>query len=179
MATPSDLSKTGPALVFGLINAANPSTFPAGPASATNVTLGVPSALTGDPSGQNTKLTVTAIANQGYTGSQDITYNRLDFTAVLNVKTSNNLSIVDQSFATIADVIAYLNSTYNLNIQATDTSNETAAISGAYPKSAEIIADAASLTYIGNVTFTITQPQVALSSAIANTSMDGLTAPTS
>lgn len=177
----SDLTKTGPALIFAMINTANSATLTRGVASATNMTFGVPAVLAGgDASGKNTSLAVTAVAGQGYTSppSVTITYNRLNIdTDVLAKLAPSGVSFVDAAYAKVSDLLAIVNSTYSLNLQAGDISNGNDALSGAYPRTATLTIAAGSLVYIGSAAITITQADVALSSAIATTNMDGLTGP--
>lgn len=179
MATPSDLTKTGIELVFDLINTDNSATLTNGAASATNMTLAAPTALTGDASGKNSSISISAVAGKGYTGAPVVVkYNRLDIAADVMAKLApGGATIVDNSYATVADLVVALNAKYSINLQPVDISNGSTAISGAYPRSVEIDIAAGSYGYINKFTASVTQPDVALSAAIANTTLDGLNGP--
>lgn len=176
MATPSDLTQTGKTLIFALINTANPSLVN-GAIDDSNVTLSAPAVLTSDASGKNTKLTLTAKADQGYTGTADVTYNRLDLQAVADIKVPGGLSLVDASYATGADLIAAINTALGTALVAGDFTNASTAISGSYPRTATLTAVTTSLVFVGSLAVTITEPQVALADALTTTDLDGLTAP--
>jgi hypothetical protein len=179
MSTPSDLTQLGPALVYALVNAANSAHLTNGPLSPANATVGAPTALSSDPSGKNTAVTLTAIIGQGYTGTVNIDYNRLDIQAdVFAVLAPAGATLVNAAFATNADLLAPLNAAYNLNLQPSDLETPAAAIdTSALPMEVTLNIALTSLTYLGNLVVTITAPQVALASVITDTSMDGLTGP--
>jgi hypothetical protein len=179
MSTPSDLTQTGPTLLYGLINAANPS-LPNGALSATNTTLGAPASTGSTP---NTSVAVAAVTNQGYTGSVTVNYNRLDIqNDVFSVLAPSGATVVNTggTMAAISDVVAAINSAYNLNIQQSDVSNWSTALSLTDDAgSCTIDIATGSLTYTGTLSVTITQQQVALSQAVTQTSLSGLTPPAS
>lgn len=180
MSTPSDLTKTGSQLVYALINAANPG-LANGALDPTNTTLSAPTALTGDPSGQNTKVTVNATAGHGYINGKDLTYNRLDIqTQVFSVLAPTGAALIDAAtpYVAVQDILAAVNTKYGINLQASDVANPTDALVGAsYPKTATINIAAGSLTYVGSLVVTINQPQIDLSQAITVTQLSGLNPP--
>lgn len=177
MATPSDLTQTGKNLVFGLINNANPGLVN-GALDTTNVTLGNPSALNGDASGKNTKVTVTAIAGQGYTGTADVKYNRLNLqTDVADLILGGAFSLVDADYATVADLLTAINAALGLTLQAADLSNAATAISGTYPKTATVTVATTHLALFGSLTVTITEPQLDLATEVTVLDLDGIPEP--
>ena len=175
MSTPSDLTQSGENLVLGMVNAAN-TDLPNGPLSSSNVTLGAPTATGASP---NTSVEFSAIASHGYTGSVTCTYDRLDISAdVFSVLAPGGATLVDASYATIADLLAPLNTAYAINLQAGDISNGATALSLTEDAGTATIEIASTcLTYTGSLVVTITQPQLALSSVITTTALTGLTAP--
>jgi len=70
-----NLSKTIAENMLALIHDANPSA--ASTVTLDKITVGPVQALTGDASGKNSQVTVTAKANMGYSQSVTIKYNRL------------------------------------------------------------------------------------------------------
>jgi hypothetical protein len=179
MSTPSDLTQTGQTLVYGLINAANPS-LPNGALSATNTTLGVPAGTGTTP---NTSVTVTAIANQGYTGSVTVKYTRLDIqNDVFSVLAPGGATVVNTNAAmqTVSDVVTAINAAYSINLQPSDVSNgSTALVLTNDAGTCQIDIAPGSLTYTGTLSVSITQQQVALSQAVTTTNLNGLTPPAS
>jgi len=150
----SDLTLSGPTLIYDLINAANVG-LPNGPLSPTNTTLGVPAANITDASGNNTQVAITAISNQGYTGSKVVTYNRIDIGAMFTgwgmaATVANGATYVNAS-----DFLPSLNAAYHLDLQATDIiDGPINAVS--YPDAYTLNIAASSLTYIGTLAVSIT-----------------------
>lgn len=177
--TPSDLTQHGEALIYAMINTANPSPTN-GAASGTNTTIGAPTALTSDPSGKNTSVVLTAISGQGYTGTETFYYDRLDIqTQVMAVKAPSGATLVNKlTYNTIADILVDLNAAYGLDILAADLSNSTAsAVVNTYPGSLTLDIAATCLTYTGTLTVAITDPAIAVASVLSTTVMTGLIAP--
>jgi hypothetical protein len=179
VSTPSDLTQTGEALVYGMVNAANPS-LQNGALSSANTSLGAPMVTGATP---NTSVEITATANQGYSGNVTVDYNRLAIdTQVFNIYAPDGATVVNTggTMATINDVVAALNTTYGLNLQAEDVSNGSTALSLTNEAGTCTVDIAAtSLVYTGSLNVAITQQQVALSTAITTTALSGLNAPTS
>lgn len=174
---PSDLTQTGETLLYALINVAN-APLQNGDLTNTNTSLAAP-AVTG--SSPNTSVLVTATANQGYSGSVTVSYNRLAIdTDVFSAIAPGGATVVNTggTMATVADVVAAINTAYSLNLQAADVSNGATALSLTNDAgSCTIQIAAGSYTYTGSVMVTITQEQVALSSAITTPTLGGLIPP--
>ena len=177
MSTPSNLTQTGEVLLLALINTQNPN-LPNGALTNANVTLGTPTASGTTP---NSSLAVNAVAGQGYQGSVTVTYNRLDIqNDVFSVLAPSGATVVNTggTMAAISDVVAAINASYNLNIVEADVSNWTTALSLTEDAgSCTIDIAAGSLVYTGTLNVAITQQQVALSQAVTNTDLSGLTPP--
>lgn len=142
----SDLTQTGQTLLLGMINAANPS-LPNGPLSTSNVTFGLPA--TG-VNGKNTTISVSGIDGAGYTGAQSVDYDRLD----IGVMFTNWAVTADvpngPSYTNASDLLPYLNTTYNLNVQVSDIVDGAIGISS-YPATYTLQMNVNSLTYTGSL----------------------------
>lgn len=176
MATPSDLTQPGKTLLYSLINVANPGLVN-GSLSDANVTVSAPAILSGDPSGKNTKVTLTSIADAGYTGTADVTYNRLDIQVdVSDHVAPNGLSIEDDpdtAYATVADLLPAINTALTMNLQSADITNGTDPITGTYPKAASVTVVTTSLAFIGSLAVTITQPPPPMGDMVTDQSLNG------
>lgn len=161
-----NIAKTGPENVFDLVNAANAGLTLDG----TKVTLGTPVVRTPDANPHNTTITLTAIAEQGYTGTVDITLTRLgmgsgvvtpsyDFeitsgdAAAFKTQVATQLGLVESEIVIVGTL-------------PTEGNSGTVTVAG--------IAD--SVLYLPttqtlNVDFPV--PQEALTDAVATTEMDG------
>ena len=141
----SDLTQSGPTLLLGLINAANPN-LPNGPLTAGNVTLGAPSSNVG---ANNTQVTVTGVTGQGYSGTETFTYNRLDIGAMFTGWGKTATLTGGAAFHQTTDLLAPLNAAYDLDLQPSDVVNET--LTGTVPYSYTLKMAADSLTYLNQV----------------------------
>lgn len=168
-------------LFFGMINEANPS-LGRGPLSADNVALSNPFVLIDDPSGKNTKVNVSGIAGEGYTGLVSFTYNRLDIQSqVADRLAPIGVIIQDSEFAIIADVVNEVNTTldlatYSLRLTAADVSNAADPIPAtAYPKQITLNIVNNHLSYVGQLAVTIvdgTMPDM-----VTEVALDGFNLP--
>jgi hypothetical protein len=173
-----DLTKTGAQLIYDLLNAANPNPRH-GAFSPTNVTLGAVSTLTGDVSGKNTKVTVTAVAGQGYSGSQTIKFNRIDINALFIQKGIPALSFPNANYTQSTDFLAYLNSTHSLNLTAADVVLETLPadddVTGLITYTLQIASTCK--TFIGTLPLTITPLTIQLARAFKGNVLNGFVPP--
>lgn len=107
------LNKTSDLLVLDFINEKNPDAE----LELSKVTLGTPTPLTDEGADRNTGMTLTAKKNSGYIGTQDITYDRLEGTALFR----NVTAYLDvKSPKTTTDLLATLNTQYGLKITEDD-----------------------------------------------------------
>lgn len=170
--------------VYTLINTANPS-LPNGALDSTNTTLGaVAAAASGTV--PNTSLLITAVAGEGYTGEVTVLYNRLDIQAdVFSVLAPGGATVVNSggAMATVADVVAALNSTYNtltVEILDSDISNDTDALSLVNDAgSVTLTVASTSLAYTGTLAVQITQEQYYLQDVVTATTVGSIQAPVS
>lgn len=173
MSTPSDLTQTGETLILAMVNAANPTPVN-GPVSTSNVTFGTPTVISGL---ENTSITLTG--SGAYAGTQTFAYNRLDIqTDVMSILAPSGATLANASFATVADLIAPLNTAYALGLVTDDIANGSDAVTltnGA--GSASITMATGSLKFIGELSVAITQAQANLATAVTTTELDGLTPP--
>lgn len=180
MATPSDLTQTGPALIFEMVNRLNPNP-PKGTFSASNVTLGVPTTLTNDISGKNATLLLTAVPGQGYLSTLPINYNRLDIRQVLIAKHVPDVRLTNNSFQKSVDLLPLINSTYNLNLQASDVVNETLPADDPSSPTGDIAytlkIDPASLAYFGQLPLTLQAPSLDMARALKMNVLNGFVPP--
>lgn len=168
----SDLTKTSKALFYDLVNSAN-AALASNPLSDSNVTLSVPTDGTfGD---KNTQVTITAIAEEGYKGSVDVTYDRLDIGTLFS-DASITPTVEGDGFADAAALLSAINSQYGLNLSADDIQNDDLSAQ-TYPSTYTLTIAAGSLAYIGTVDVSLPGVQTDLNSAVTTTALDGLTPP--
>lgn len=107
------LNKTSDLLVLDFINEKNPDAE----LELSKVTLGTPTPITTEGADRNTGMTLTAKKNSGYIGTQDITYDRLEGTALFR----NVTAYLDvKSPKTTTDLLGTLNTQYGLKITEDD-----------------------------------------------------------
>lgn len=139
-------------MVYDAINAANPS-LQNGPVSASNVTLGTPTATGSTP---NTSLDITAIAGQGYTGSDTVMYDRIDIGAMFSTWSDSPVPIANgATYTNASDLLPYINATYHTDLQAADIVDG-AIGAGSYPFAYNIVIAADCLAYIGELPVNLT-----------------------
>lgn len=115
-------AKTSQQMLFDLINASNPS-LPI-PIAATNVKFGTPTTITPGGNIQDTSIKVIALPNAPYVGNQQLTYRRLNATALFrSVPLRIDLYSAASAGSTpykMSQLLPYINAKYGLNIQASD-----------------------------------------------------------
>jgi len=87
------------------------------PFSTSNVTVGTPTALTGDT--KNTKVTLTGVRWKGYRNSNTVKYNRIDLTR-LTLNTNVKINVVDGATRTLYAVLPYLNAQLGIFLEEGD-----------------------------------------------------------
>ncbi len=164
-----DIAKTGPENVFALVNAANAGLT----LDATKVTLGTPVVRTPDANPHNTTITLTAIAEQGYTGTVDITLTRLGMGTGVTTPDFDFVITTDDAAAFKTQVATQLGLVESeiviVGTLPTEGNSGTVTVAGI----------AGSFLYLPttqtlNVDFPV--PQEALTDAVATTQMDGFDA---
>lgn len=174
-----DPTKSAILNVLALVSAANASVA----ITPAQVTAGTPTAQTADGQGRNTSLTLTAVAAQGYTGSQTYTYARRG----LNDSVLSPVdSITETVGATAAAIVTALATQLGLvasELHLEDPAAPGTPLSGAInnsPATLNLVTQAASLLYIDGssqaITFTWNEPQVDLATATPVTALSGFDA---
>lgn len=148
------------AMFFQLLNEENNTAF-----NSSIVDLSAPSPMTGT---RNTAITVTAKVASGYSGSVNLTYNRLDLT----VFTDGNTEFTLNGISTTEDLLPAINARFGLQMAVTDIIVE-AVVNGAV----NLKARSTSLVWVGNVDITIIQPDIELDTVIVDTELDGFEYP--
>ncbi|QVD49195.1 hypothetical protein LUCX_125 [Xanthomonas phage vB_XciM_LucasX] len=152
--------------LLGLINAANPGkNF-----TLEEISFGAPSTVTGT---KNTQVTVTAQSGSPYSGSRQVTYNRVSLAGAPGVESTE--FTMDPDWVNIADLIPAVAARFGRLIDASDITD------GALPAADQdgvitvlLTAATSSLLWIGSVQLTIVPALIPLSEAIANNELDGL-----
>jgi hypothetical protein len=165
--------------LLALINAANTGQT----ITDTQVTAGTPAEQTADGQGRNTNVAINAVAGQGYTGTQTVTYARHPLNDSV---ASPDFAVTETIGATAASIITALAATNGLvasELELQDPANGNAVVTGAIsnsPATLNLVSITGSLLYIDAssqaVTFTWQEPQVALTTAIATTALSGFDA---
>ncbi len=148
--------------------------------------LGAPTA---NGSGKNTKVTITP-NDAAYSGTVDVTYNRLTLAAYKTAKVpsgtvqwgdSNGQTKLTAS-SSQADILACVNSVLGLNLTTASFSTLTVTENTADTAyTINMTASSTNLLFTGSTTLGITQtaPTTPTSSIVTTTDLDGLDAPTS
>lgn len=152
--------------LFALVNADNALTL-----DATKVTPGVPASRVPDANPTNTTLTLTAIADQGYFGTVNVTYTRLGMGSgvitpifdFLTDGTTTNATLLAAAAASLGLVASEIEITGALPAADGDTTV------------VSLAAKADSLLYIGSQNLNLEWPaaDVDLSEAVAVTQLNG------
>jgi hypothetical protein len=148
----ANVGELGAQMVFDAINAANPS-LQNGPVSASNVTLGTPTATGATP---NTSVEMTGIAGQGYSGSDTITYDRIDIGAMFTTWGDNPATVPNgATYTNASDMLPTINATYGTDLQAADIVDGAIGASS-YPFAYSLVMAAGCLAYTGELAINIT-----------------------
>jgi len=168
-----NLALTASANVLALINAANPALN----ATDTQVTLGTPSVEAGT-GGRNTSLIVTAIDNQGFSGTQTFAYTRQALASGAAVATAKAVPFAIAPGDTNAQILTKAATALGLLESELTIANVVQPTNETTPGSADIVANVASLLYTGTYAATLTVPDadVPLSSVATVTDLSGFDA---
>jgi hypothetical protein len=106
----TDLTKAPLEILVDLINDTNGCAL-----TTSDITFGPPSSI---PNGaRNTGLRITATASSVYSGSRDVTYDRIDMASIPGLRST--VFVLDGA-KTIRDLIPKINNAYMLNLQPED-----------------------------------------------------------
>ena len=163
MSTPIPLNQSPKEICLALLNRDN----------STNFTLNQIDFISMEPTqgsfARNTKITVTALPNAPYSGTEDVFYNRLDLAE--QWATTVCVARIDGPTNAV-DLLPAINATYELNITADDIVND--AVTG---DTHELIASASSLIWTGSVMVTIipeiVDPELPLVEEFENAGLPG------
>ena len=172
------MAKINPAItaaenVLALVNAANPSLN----ATLSQVTLGNPSAVAGT-GGRNTSITFTAVANQGFSGSQTFSYTRQALAAGAAIATAKDLPVTIAEGDSNAQILTKVATALGLLESQVQIGNVVQPTDEATPGSADITPIANCLLYTGSYEVILALPDtdVPLNEAAATTDLDGFEA---
>ncbi len=167
----TDFTLTPLQILVALINATNATSL-----TTSDITFGAVSVLTEET--KNTAVTITAVANSGYTGTRDLTYDRIDFA---DVPGSRSKEFVKGSATHVVDLIPAINAAYQLNLQVGDYVNSLLpTFDGLVPhdmKPFNLTAAAGSYIFIGEIELTLDGNDVDLADLITTTELEGLSYP--
>ncbi len=125
---------------------------------------------------RNSNITATAAGGSGYTGAVLFKYNRVDLATVPGAR-STEFQVGDA--VNLSDLIEEINVAYQLNLTAADFVDAAIpAFPGEEPhetQTIDLVAKATSLIFRGTLTLTVDANDVALSSVITTTTLNGLT----
>lgn len=160
--------------IYDLIKATNVVSFPQ--VDIVALTYGTPAVLTGDPSGKDTSLVVSAAVNTPYTGNVTIKYDRLDLEGFETTYGATQLIVPEG--ATPADIVAAFNSHYECELESVDYQNNAVPTPPDFDgESYTLVAAAGSLAYKGDIVLSILLASTPLSEIITVTELDGLEFP--
>lgn len=139
------------------------------------VTVGAPSVFAGT-AGRNTQVTLTAVANAGFSGTKTIDYTRLGvLTGTATAAAEAAAGIVVDVDATDVEVKALLVAQFGLVADQVEVEDLVLPVNESTPGSITLAAVADSLLYVGNevVVLTVADADVPLGDAVTNDQMDG------
>jgi hypothetical protein len=170
MAFASDYTKSPEQILIDLINNDNTGAFPM---TTALIGFGAPSVV--DIGGRNTEVVATAKPGSGYTGSQTFHYNRVDMANIPGVRPT---SFQKGDATNLSDLIAEINVAYGINLTVADFVDVALpTFDDAQPHETQNVvmaAAAGSLVWVGQLTLTIDANDIALSSVLTTTELNGL-----
>lgn len=141
-----DSTKSAIDNVLVLVNAANTTSI-----TSAQVTAGVPAAQTADGQGRNTSLTLTAVAGQGFTGSQTYTYVRRGLNDSVLSPVDSYTAAHGVDAATLLNALCVQLGLVNTDVHLEDPANAGVALSGSITgdqATLDLVANANSLLYV-------------------------------
>lgn len=167
----TDFTKSAQQILIDLINESNATAL-----TVADVTFSAP---TVQASGnRNTGITITAVANSGYTGHRDLTYDRVD---LAQVPGSRNKVFNIGSVTSALGLLPAINAAYGINLTADDVYDDAMpTFGGTDPLETEVFvlrAKPTSLVYRGQLELTMDGNDVDLATLITVTELNGLNYP--
>lgn len=167
-----DFTKSSVEILLQLIKKDNPK---AAALTPDYVTFGIPTVAV-DESVRNSKITVSAVVDSGYSGSVVMEYDRVD---IATVPGERPVTFPIGNAIMLADLIAEINAAYDINLQEGDYVDvELAPFTGEVPNETQnvqlaVVSD--NSCFIGSLTIIVASEDIDLASIITNTVMNGLT----
>jgi len=143
--------------------------------TSAKVTVGAPSVFAGT-AGRNTQVTLTAVANAGFSGTKVVDYTRLGvLTGTATAAAEAAAGIVVAPAATAAEVKAILVAQFGLVADQVEVADLVLPVNESTPGSITLAAVAGSLLYVGNesVILTVADADVPLEDAVTNDQLNG------
>jgi hypothetical protein len=169
MAFVSDFTKAPEQIVLDQINNDNSSSL-----TLTQVSFGLPTASTGTSPARDTTLTVNSVADEGYSGSVVVMYNRVDISTVPGTRST---VFPKGSSVNISDLIPQINAAYQINLTSADYTDGPLPTFTGTPNEEhtfQLVINADSLPFENSVTLTVKANDIPLSSVITTTTLNGL-----
>ena len=146
-------------------------------ATEAQVTFGLPSVVSGT-AGRNTQVTITAVANQGFAGTKDVTYTRQALVAGEGIATAKAVSVLIVAGDTDAQVLTKVATALGLVESEVSLANIVRPVDESTPGSADVVADTDSLLYTGTfaAVLTVADADVSLEDAITTDELNSFEA---
>jgi hypothetical protein len=141
------------------------------------LTFGLPTANTGTNPARNTSLTITAATGSGYTGSVTLQYNRVDLSTLPTINTGAVTVFSLGDAAKVSDLVPEINAAFAINLTASDFVDASLPTFTGQPNEEHpfnVVANANSIVWINQVTFTVQANDIPLSTVVTNTTLNGL-----
>jgi hypothetical protein len=174
-----DSTKSAINNLLALVNAANTGQT----LLSSQVTAGSATAQAADGQGRNTQVTLTAVAGQGYTGSQTYTYTRRGLNDSVVSPVDSYTATIGVTAAALVTALCTQLGLVASEIHLEDPANPGVALSGALnaqQASLNLVSAAGSLLYVDAssqaIAMTWNEPTVALATATPNTALSGFDA---
>jgi hypothetical protein len=162
--------------VLAAINAANSTAY-----KATEISFGVPEALSGTWKGQvtsrNTGVRITAVPGGPYQGKRDLTYDRLSL-GTLNATNFPGFKCSAYNVTTVHGLLPMLRYWTGIQFTTDDLEDDPLVDNGNNTQSVTLRAKAASLGWIGSAPLVVSKGAAPIDQLISVTSLNGLNYPT-
>lgn len=159
---------TAKQLLTTLVNAANAD---GKQWTADELVFGIPQVAMGE---HNTKISVTATDTETYTGSRELSYQRVALSAAS--KGQQATIVLAEAITTTVELAALLRAKYKVNLDPEDVISEPLSFGEPGSISEHVVTSAlTSLKWYGAITVQVTQALIDLADAIPNNLLDGLT----
>lgn len=169
MAFVLDFTKAPAQIVLDQINNDNASAL-----TLQQVSFGLPTATTGTSPARDTQVTVSAVAGEGYSGSVVVEYNRVNISTVPGVRST---VFPKGSAVNISDLIPQINAAYQINLTSADYTDGPLPTFSGTPNEEhdfQVVITSDSLPFENSVTLTVKANDIALSSVITTSTLNGL-----